>query len=156
LGHDEDVVLAGELAERLRLLARDVDGALAGEAGVVEVEDLVVEGLQRALGEGDEPHRNGQAREPGGGLHQGTQVVEVDLDVAALADPAHGRDQPHRHVRLDHLPHLPCRLGYWIAWSARARMGAGIVTPTTFAVFRLTTSVNVSGRSMGRSPGRAP
>src|SRR5439155_20477928 len=104
LGDDEDVVLPGDLPEGVRLLARDVDGALAGESGVVEVEDLVVEGLERALREGDETHGNGEAREPGRRLHQVTEVVEVDLDVAPLADPAHGRDQPHRHVRLDH----PC------------------------------------------------
>jgi hypothetical protein len=54
LRHHEGAVLLGDLAERLRLLAGDVDGALARERDVVEIEDLVVEGLQRALGEGDQ------------------------------------------------------------------------------------------------------
>ena len=54
---------------------------------VVEVEHLVVERLQRALGEGDQPDREVQARQPRGGLHQVGEVLEVDLDVARLRMP---------------------------------------------------------------------
>ena len=107
LGDDEHVVLARDLAERLRLLAGDIDRALPGEGGVVEVQDLVVERLERALGKRDQPHRDGQAREPRGGLHQVVQVLDVDLDVASLPDPAHRRDESDRHVGLDHPSSLP-------------------------------------------------
>src|SRR5438128_7969657 len=93
LRHDERVVLLRDLAERLGLVARDVDRALAREGGVVEVEHLVVERLQRALGEGDEAHGQVEARQPGGGLHEVREMVEVDLDVLALADSADGGDQ---------------------------------------------------------------
>jgi hypothetical protein len=34
-------------------------------------------------------------------------VLEVDLDVAALADAAHGGDEAHRGIRLDHAE-APC------------------------------------------------
>ena len=68
LRHDEGLVLAGDLAELLCLLPRDVDGALPGIGGVVEVQDLVVEGLQRPLRERDEPDRGSRAREPRGRL----------------------------------------------------------------------------------------
>lgn len=40
--------------------------------------------------------------------------------------------------------------------SARNRIESGIVMPSAFAVFRLTTSVNVVGCSIGKSAGFAP
>src|SRR5205085_12637513 len=40
--------------------------------------------------------------------------------------------------------------------SARASSAAGTVSPSAFAVFRLTTSSNLVGCSIGRSAGRAP
>ena len=102
LGHDEDVVLARDLPELLGLLSRNVDGALAGERGVVQVQHLVVERLERALGERDQPDRDREARQPGGGLDQVVQVLEVDLDVPALPDAPHRGDEPDGGVRLDH------------------------------------------------------
>jgi hypothetical protein len=102
LGHDERAVLLGDLAEGFRLLAGNVDRALARERDVVEIEHLVVEGLQRAFGKGDQPDGQIQARQPRRGLHQVRQVVDVDLDVCALPDAAHGRDQPDGGVGLDH------------------------------------------------------
>src|SRR5262245_61200529 len=102
LRYDEGPVLAGDLAQLLGLLPGNVDGALAGELHVVEVEDLVVETLEGALGKRDEAHREIQARQPRGGLHQVAQMLEIELDVLALADSAHGGDQSHGRVGLDH------------------------------------------------------
>src|SRR5439155_21174236 len=99
---DDRVVLLRDLTERLGLVARDVDRALACEGGVVEVEHLVIERLQRALGEGDETYGQVEARQPGGGLHEVREVVEVDLDVLALADSPDGGDQTDGGVGLDH------------------------------------------------------
>jgi hypothetical protein len=45
---------------------------------------------------------------------------------------------------------------YSITSSARASTEGGIVRPSALAVFRLTTSSNLEGRSIGRSPGFAP
>src|SRR5262249_54364712 len=47
-------------------------------------------------------------------------------------------------------------LHYWISSSARASTEGGIVTPSAFAVFRLMTSSNLVGSSIGRSVGLAP
>src|SRR5438309_4018047 len=110
LRHDERVVLLRDLAERLGLLARDVDRALAREGRVVEVEHLVVERLQGTLRESDEAHGQVEAREPGGGLHEVGEVVEVDLDVLALADPSDGGDQTDGGVGLDHASYLSRRV----------------------------------------------
>ncbi len=102
LGHDERVVLPGDLAELFGLLTGDIDRALPREGRVIQVEHLVVEGLQSALRERDQPHREVQARQPRRGLHQVREVLEVELDVLALADAAHGGDEADRGVRLDH------------------------------------------------------
>jgi hypothetical protein len=64
LGDDERVVLFGDLPQRLGLLSRDVDGALARELHVVHVQHFVVEALKRTLRERDQAHRNGEAGEP--------------------------------------------------------------------------------------------
>src|SRR2546425_2603008 len=138
LGHDERVVLLGDLAERLRLLAGDVDRALAGEGGVVEVEHLVVERLQRALGERDQPHGNVERRQPRGRFHQVAQVLEVDLDVLALADAAHGGDETDGGVGLDHAAEVaqtPGRVqrgpvaGFVTTMTLRPRASSGILAP---------------------------
>src|SRR5262249_60473035 len=100
LRHDERVVFLRDLAQSLGLFPRNVDRALARERRVVEVEYLVVERLQRALREGDEPDGNIEAREPRCRFDQVREVLEVDLDVAALADAAHGGDETHRGIRL--------------------------------------------------------
>jgi hypothetical protein len=88
--------------QRVGLLAGNVDGALAGERHVVEVEHLVVEGLQRALRERDQAHRDIERGQPRGGLHQVAQMLEIDLDVLAPADAADGGDQTDGGVGLDH------------------------------------------------------
>src|SRR5207248_8411158 len=90
LRHDERVVLLGDLPQRLRLITGDVDGALARERRVIEVEHLVVERLERALGERDEAHGQIEAREPRRGLHEMREVLEVDLDVLAAPDAPDG------------------------------------------------------------------
>jgi hypothetical protein len=69
---------------------------------MVEIEHFVVEGLQRALGKRDQPHRDVERGQPRRRLHQMREMLEVDLDVAALADAAHGWNQPHRSIRFDH------------------------------------------------------
>ena len=102
LRHDEGVVLLGDLAEGLGLLARDIDRALAREGRVIEVEHLVVECLKSSLGKGDQSDRKVEAREPGRRLHHVREVLEVDLDVPALADAAHGGDQADGGVGFDH------------------------------------------------------
>src|SRR5207247_9953674 len=81
LRHDERVVLPGDLAERLGLLARNVDRALPRERRVVEVEDLVGEGLRGALRKGDRSHREVEARQPRPGLQQLPDMLEVSLAV---------------------------------------------------------------------------
>src|SRR6185295_17162072 len=67
-----------------------------------EIEHLVVEPLQRALGEGDKPHGQIEARQPSRRLHEVRQVLEIDRDVLALADAAHGGDETDGGVRFDH------------------------------------------------------
>jgi hypothetical protein len=57
LGHHVDVVLEGDLGQGVGLGAGDVDGTGVGEGGVIEIEHLVVEALQRPFGPGDQPHR---------------------------------------------------------------------------------------------------
>src|SRR5215472_8517806 len=103
LRHDEGAVLLRDLAQGLRLLAGDVDGAFAGEGRVIEIEHLVVEGLERAFREGDEAYGEIEARQPRRGLHQVREMLEVDLDVLALADPADGGDEADGGVGLDHV-----------------------------------------------------
>src|ERR1700724_501215 len=51
LSHDEGVVLAGHDAKRLGLSARNVDRALPLELDVIQIQNLVVEALQRTLGQ---------------------------------------------------------------------------------------------------------
>ena len=67
------------LAQLFCLLARNIDGAFARELHMVQVQHFVVEGLQSALGNGDQAHREIQAGQPAGGLHQVLQMVEIDL-----------------------------------------------------------------------------
>ena len=54
LGHDEQLPLAGEVAQKPRLGAGDIDCHVAGVCHVVEVEYLIGEALESALGHGDE------------------------------------------------------------------------------------------------------
>src|SRR5712692_7048182 len=51
LSHDEGVVLAGDDAKRLGLSARNVDRALLRELDMIQIQNLVVEALQRTLGQ---------------------------------------------------------------------------------------------------------
>ena len=108
LGHDEGVVLAGERAERFGLWAGEVNCALARVLHVVEVEYLVVEGLQCALGQRDQAHRQIEAGEPGRGLAHVGHVLEVQLDIFALAYSAHRRNQPDGGVGFNHHAALLC------------------------------------------------
>ncbi len=102
LRHNKRLVLASDGSERVGLRAGYVDGAFTRKHGVIEVEYLVVEALQRALGQRDEAHRQLEAREPGGGLDQVFDVLEVRRDIIALSYSADCRNQPDGGVRLDH------------------------------------------------------
>src|SRR5262249_30268412 len=102
LCHHEGVPLPGEAAQVIRLRARDVDRALPREPFVVEVEDLVVEALQGAFGDGYEPHRQVHAGQPRRRLDQMRDVLQVHRDLTAVTDAAHGGDQAYGLIGLDH------------------------------------------------------
>src|SRR5262245_25416116 len=106
----------------------------------------------------------------------------LSLDVSMLAQAVtdrltHGICQPGslKHADCWHLPRLlrlpgerrgeetpahglkePSPVHYSITWLARSSSAGGIVSPSAFAAFRLTTRSNFVGRSTGRSPGIAP
>jgi hypothetical protein len=102
LRHDEHVPVPGQLPEEGGLLAGDVDRDLVGVGAVVEVEDLVGEALEGALGDRDQSHRQVEAGQPRRGRHHLGDVVEVAPDLRAPAHAAHGRDQADCGVGLDH------------------------------------------------------
>ena len=102
LGHDERVVLARNLPQFFRFLARNVNGALARELRVVQIKHLVVEGLQGAFRKSNQPHRNIKGRKPTGSLHQVVQMIEIDFDVLAAADSPNRRNEPDCCVGFDH------------------------------------------------------
>jgi hypothetical protein len=89
-------------APSVGLRAGDVDRALPRERLVIEVEYLVVEALQGAFRDGDQPHRQVQAGQPRRGLDQVREVLDVDTDLAAVADAPHRRYQAKGLVGLDH------------------------------------------------------
>jgi len=90
LRHQVRVPLPGQPAKVIGLGTRDVDRAFPGELLVVEVQNLVVEALQRAFGDRDEPDRQVQAGQPRCGLDQVRQVLEVRRDLIAVTDASHG------------------------------------------------------------------
>ena len=102
LAHDEHVPLPGEIAQKTRLGARNIDRRLAGVGDVIEIEHLVGKALERPFRHGDQPHRQVEAREPGGGGDHVGDVLEIALDLGPLADAANGRDHANGRVRLNH------------------------------------------------------
>jgi hypothetical protein len=70
LGHDKGIVLSGDLAQFVRLLAGNIDSAFPGELHVIEIKHFVVETLQRPLRKRNQLDREIQARQPGGGFDQ--------------------------------------------------------------------------------------
>ena len=96
------VPLLREPPEVIGLGPGDVDRALPRVGLVIEVEHLVGESLQAALGDADQPHRKVHARQPGRGLDHVRDVLEIPADLLAPADPAHRRDQSDGLVGLDH------------------------------------------------------
>ena len=102
LGHDERVVLTRHLAQVIGFVAGDVDRAFAREFHMIQIQDFIVESLQRAFRDGDQAHRKAEARQPRRRLDEVRQVLQVDLDVLALADAAHGGDEANGRVWLDH------------------------------------------------------
>src|SRR4029077_15050606 len=99
LRHDKGIVLARNLAQFFGFFARYIDSALTRELDVIQIKNFVIEGLQPSLRDGDQAYRNIQRREPAGGLYQVFQVVKIDLDVFAAANPAHGGNQAYGSVR---------------------------------------------------------
>jgi hypothetical protein len=61
---------------------------------MIEVENLVVEPLQRALGNGDEADRDVQIGQPERRLGQAFEVLQILLDVRAAANAPEARDHP--------------------------------------------------------------
>src|SRR5262249_9756531 len=102
LRHQKGVPLPRELAEIVGLRARDVNRAFPRELLVVDVEDLVVESLQGAFGDGDEPHRQVQAGQPRCRLDEVREMLEVRAYLIAAPDATHGGDQAQGLIRLDH------------------------------------------------------
>jgi hypothetical protein len=81
LRHDEGVILAGDFAQFIRLLAWNVNRALTRKLHMIEVKHFVIEALQRALWKGNEAYRKVETGEPGGGFHQVRKVFEVAANV---------------------------------------------------------------------------
>ena len=124
LSHHEGVVGPGQLPEELRLRPRDVDRAVPGKGGVVEVEHLVVERLQTTLGDRDEPYRQIKARQPGRGLEQLRDVLEVATDVGAGANTTNGGDEAHGRVGLGHAGSVPPDRRPWTGSSPGSSTGS--------------------------------
>ena len=103
LGHDVGVVVARQLRQPLGLRAGDVDEQLTRRNHVRDVEDLVGEPRQRALGEGDQLDRQVDADDRDGSVDRVLDDVQVPLDVRTLPDAVHDRGEAHRHVRSDRL-----------------------------------------------------
>src|SRR5204862_7430888 len=102
LGDQVRVPLPGEIAQKARLGARDVDSALARVGDVVQIEDFIIECLEATLGHGDQANRYIQARQPGGSFDQVRNVVQVFLDVGAVADAPDSWDQSDGGIGLGH------------------------------------------------------
>src|SRR5215469_11877587 len=102
LAHHERVPLPGELAQVVGLRPGHVDRALTCERLVVQVENLVVEALQGAFRDGDEPDGKIKAGQPGSRLDQLRDVLEVDGDLIAVPDAPHGGNQADGLIGLDH------------------------------------------------------
>src|SRR5205823_9304028 len=83
LRHDEGVIVARDFSPFFRLLARNVDRALACEVHMIEVEHFVVECLSRGFRKRNQPHRRIKRRQPTGGFYSMLQMLEIDLDVLA-------------------------------------------------------------------------
>ncbi len=109
LRHDEDVPLPGQLADLVGLGTGYVDAAGARVIGVVDVEHLVVEAHQRALGDRQKPHRDVEIGQPERRLGQALEVLDVVGDVVAAADAVEGRDEADCVIGFDHDAITPLR-----------------------------------------------
>ena len=78
---------------------------------------------------------------------QGSQVGALHLDSSRIVV---------LHVTRSTVPRSTPTSTYWITSSAWKRSAGGIVTPRAFAVLRLMTNSNFTGRSTGRSAGFVP
>ena len=101
LHDDVGLVEPRELGQPLALLARDVDEELARRGDVRDVEDLVREPGQRALGERDQLHRHVDADDRDRGVDGVLDDVQIALDVTALGDAVDDGREADGHVRRD-------------------------------------------------------
>ena len=101
LHDDVGLVQARELGEPVALGARDVDEELARGRDVRDVEDLVGEAGQRALGQRDQLDGHVDADDRDRGVDRVLDDVEVALDVTALRDAVDDRREADCHVRRD-------------------------------------------------------
>ena len=81
LSHDEHPPLAGQLAQLVGLGAGNINRAGAGELGVVNVQHLVVETLERPLRDGQQPDRDVEVRQPERGRGQAFDMLDVFLHI---------------------------------------------------------------------------
>ena len=102
LRHDEHAPAAREPPEAVGLGTGNVDCTGARELGVIDVENLVVEPLKCALGNGDETDWDVEIGQPERSRGQAFEMFQVLFDVLAAANAPKARDQPHGGVRFDH------------------------------------------------------
>ena len=105
LALDDDVgpVHLRQAGQPLGLRTGDVDEQLARGERVRQIEGLVGEAGEGALGEGDQLHRHVDVDHRHGGVNVVLDDVEVDLDVLSLGHAVDDRREADGHVRRDRL-----------------------------------------------------
>src|SRR5205814_1933052 len=97
--------------------------------------------------------RHGPPHQPGRARPQGVRGFRPQGAAGPRVLDALGRDRLRAISRLTHRSNSQL---YSITSLARSRVDVGTVRPSAFAVFRLTTSVNLVGACTGRSAGFSP
>ena len=106
LCHDVGAPAAGELPEAVGFRAWNIDGAGPRKLGMVDIENLVIEPLQRTFRYGDEAHGYVKAGQPEGCFGQAFEMLKVLCDVLASAYAPEAGDQSDRGIGFDHAPTL--------------------------------------------------
>jgi len=94
-------------SELIGFVSGDVDGTGLGVFDMIDVEDLIVEALERALRHGDEADRNIKIGEENGGLCQMAKMLKILLDILPPPGAPEGGNKADRRVRLDHRCSFP-------------------------------------------------
>ena len=102
LRHDEHAPFLRELAEAVGFGTGNVDRAGMREFLVIEVENLVVEALQRAFGNRDQANRNVEVGQPIRRVGEAFEMFEIFFDFGATAHAPKGRNQSDRVIRFNH------------------------------------------------------